>query len=59
MRKPPDTNAKYTAINIPDVEHEGFCFTDGCGRISRGLAKEVAQNIGICVTTEVSSFPSH
>jgi uncharacterized protein YdeI (BOF family) len=44
------------AIIIPDIEHDGFCFTDGCGKISRDLAKKVAQSIGIIVTEEVNWF---
>ena len=44
------------AIIIPDIERNEFCFTDGCGKISRSLAKKVAQNIGIVITEEVNSF---
>ena len=45
---------KYTAYLIDDVEHDGYCFTDGCGKISLGLAKMVARSIGISVVTAVN-----
>ncbi|CAF4120129.1 unnamed protein product [Rotaria sp. Silwood2] len=48
---------EYTATIIPDIEHNGFCFTDGCGKISLGLAKKIARNIGIQIN-EKSDIPS-
>ncbi len=44
---------EYTATIIPDIERHDFCFTDGCGKISLGLARMVAQHIGIRITEEV------
>ncbi|CAF3987268.1 unnamed protein product [Rotaria sordida] len=48
---------EYTATIIPDIERNEFCFTDGCGTISLGLAKKIAENIGIQVN-EKSDIPS-
>ncbi|KAH8907794.1 RdRP-domain-containing protein [Coniochaeta sp. PMI_546] len=31
-----------TVVSIPDVEHNAYCFTDGVGKISSGLAKMIA-----------------
>lgn len=31
-----------TIVNIPDVERNGYCFTDGVGKISPILAKKIA-----------------
>ncbi|CAF4780552.1 unnamed protein product [Rotaria sp. Silwood1] len=50
-------NIEYTATIIPDIEHNEFCFTDGCGTISLGLAKKIAQSIGIQIN-EKSDIPS-
>ena len=44
----------HTAQIIPDVERGGFCFTDGCGMISLGLAEKVARSIGIRIREKVS-----
>ncbi len=44
------------AIIIPDVENNDFCFTDGCGKISRALAKKIALNIGIRIADDVNYF---
>jgi RNA-dependent RNA polymerase len=29
-------------LNYPDIERNGYCFTDGCGYISPCLAQKVA-----------------
>ena len=34
---------------ISDIKRNGFCFTDGCGLISLGLAQEVAEKVGLLV----------
>ncbi|UJR27363.1 hypothetical protein I4U23_008655 [Adineta vaga] len=38
---------KYPAHLIEDIECNGYCFTDGVGLISLGLARKVATSIGI------------
>lgn len=35
----------YTVQTVPDVERNGYCFSDGVGRISRDLAQAVAQRL--------------
>jgi len=44
------------AIIIPDNKRNGFCFTDGCGKISGALAKKIALNIGIRIADDVNYF---
>ena len=34
-------------IEIPDIERNGFNFTDGCGGISKDLADQVKEGVGI------------
>lgn len=41
------TMREPSAFLIPDIERNSFCFTDGCGKISLGLARKVARNLGI------------
>lgn len=41
------------AYIIPDVTANDYCFTDGCGKISWGLAIKVAQSIGIPINHKV------
>lgn len=41
-----------TIVNIPDIEHNGYCFTDGVGKISPVLAKKIADE------WKVDSVPS-
>ena len=43
----------YTAWLIPDIERNSFCFTDGCGQISLGLAERIARTIGIPISDKV------
>lgn len=38
-------------MKINDIQRNGFCFTDGNGFISKGLAKQVAEKLSICSTT--------
>ncbi|CAF0834675.1 unnamed protein product [Adineta steineri] len=38
---------EYRVELIEDIEHNGYTFTDGVGKISLGLAKKVALSIGI------------
>lgn len=42
-------NVKYQVHLIDDIEGNGYCFTDGVGKMGLGLAKEVATRIGINV----------
>ncbi|CAF3403651.1 unnamed protein product [Rotaria sp. Silwood1] len=45
--KPSADHTTYKAYLIDDIERHGYCFTDGNGLISLGLAKKVAISIGI------------
>lgn len=47
---------EYTVEIIDDIEENGYCFTDGCGLISRDLAKSVAEKIGIRIEDDVNSL---
>ncbi|CAF1090037.1 unnamed protein product [Didymodactylos carnosus] len=49
--------ADYSVIRVPDIEANGYSFTEGIGQISLGLAQEVAERIGISVK-ENSDIPS-
>jgi len=51
--KPPADYTENKAYLIEDIEHNGYCFTDGIGQISLGLAKKVAMSIGIRITKDV------
>jgi hypothetical protein len=37
---------------IDDVEQTGYCFTDGNGLISKGLAKHIAKELGYFIKSE-------
>ncbi|CAF0758402.1 unnamed protein product [Adineta ricciae] len=50
-------NTKYPVELIEDVTRNGYCFTDGVGLISLGLAKQVALSIGIKITND-NDIPS-
>lgn len=39
-------NGDYCVTMIDDIKRNGYCFTDGNGLISKGLAKLVAKNLG-------------
>jgi hypothetical protein len=43
---------------IKDIKENGYCFTDGCGLISLGLAHEVAEKIGIPIKQLVMKLKS-
>ncbi|CAF0780750.1 unnamed protein product [Adineta steineri] len=43
---------EYRAYLIKDIEHNGYTFTDGVGKISLGLAKKVAISIGIRINKD-------
>ena len=38
---------------IKDIYENDYCFTDGCGLISLGLAEKVAENIGLQIKQPV------
>jgi RNA-dependent RNA polymerase len=38
---------------IPDIERNGYCFTDGCGFISQDLANKLAPLFGF---SQASAF---
>ncbi|CAF2874818.1 unnamed protein product [Rotaria sp. Silwood2] len=48
---------KYTVFIIRDIKENNYCFTDGCGFISLGLAQEVSEKIGLSVK-QLSDIPS-
>lgn len=41
------SGAKVTLVEIVDIERNGFCFTDGVGKISSFLAQLTASELGI------------
>ncbi|CAF0772211.1 unnamed protein product [Didymodactylos carnosus] len=41
----PRQNQCYYACQIDDIKRNNYCFTDGCGKISLGLAIEVARKL--------------
>ncbi len=47
---------KYSVFKIKDIKENNYCFTDGCGLISLGLAKEVAEKIGLPIKQLVLKF---
>ncbi|CAF0879967.1 unnamed protein product [Adineta ricciae] len=47
----------YAVFIIKDIYENGYCFTDGCGLISLGLAAKVAENIGLQIK-QPSDIPS-
>jgi hypothetical protein len=51
--KPSTDHSENIASLIEDIERNGYCFTDGIGQISLGLAKKVAISIGIRITRDV------
>jgi hypothetical protein len=38
-------------MSIEDIKRNRYCFTDGNGFISKGLAKIVAEKLSLCSTT--------
>lgn len=48
-------DASYYAYKIDDIERNGYCFTDGIGKISLGLAGRVAQKMNIPISCLVYS----
>jgi hypothetical protein len=40
-------------VGLPDVKHDGFCFSDGVGYISSELASFVARKMDL---TQASAF---
>jgi hypothetical protein len=44
----------YYVMEIPDIKRDGYCFTDGVGLISWGLAGRVAQKMNIPLARKVS-----
>jgi RNA-dependent RNA polymerase len=43
-------------VKIPDIERNGFCFTDGVGKISGFLAQMIAAELGLRSQTAPSAF---
>lgn len=43
-------------LQIPDVERNGYCFTDGVGKISVFLAKLVGEDMAIDICADPSAF---
>lgn len=48
------SGAKVTVVEIKDIERNGFCFTDGVGKMSIFLAKLTASELGI---TQSNGWP--
>lgn len=46
-------------FQIPDIETGGYCFTDGIGLISWGLAGRVAQKMNIPLARKVEKNDLH
>ncbi len=42
-------------VEIADIERNGYCFSDGIGRISRSLAESIAVDLGFEVMGDVPS----
>ncbi|CAF3170689.1 unnamed protein product [Rotaria sp. Silwood2] len=52
-------NGDYCVKMIGDIERNGYCFTDGNGFISKGLAKLVAKNLDYPIENiELDIYPS-
>ena len=45
----------FKRINIPDIERNGYCFTDGVGKISVMLAKLISNNVGMLKSSSGSA----
>lgn len=43
----------YYVLRIKDIERNKYCFTDGVGKISWGLAGRIAQKMNIPLTNRV------
>ncbi|XEV03856.1 hypothetical protein FSHL1_009143 [Fusarium sambucinum] len=43
-------------LQIPDIEKNGYCFTDGVGKISMFLAKLVGEDMALDVCADPSAF---
>lgn len=43
-------------IQIPDIERNGYCFTDGVGKISVFLAKLIGEDMALDVCADPSAF---
>ncbi|KAH6716299.1 RNA dependent RNA polymerase-domain-containing protein [Leptodontidium sp. MPI-SDFR-AT-0119] len=43
-------------VTLPDVENNGYCFTDGVGKISPFLAQMIAAELQLRTTTAPSAF---
>ena len=52
----PNSELNCFFSRIPDVEKNGYCFTDGVGRISWGLAGRIAQRLNIRLERKVLFF---
>ncbi|OTB02887.1 hypothetical protein M426DRAFT_61501 [Hypoxylon sp. CI-4A] len=43
-------------VHIPDIEHDGYCFTDGVGKIAPGRAKFLVENL--TMSKNLKTIPS-
>ena len=48
--------SKPDIVKIPDVERNGYCFTDGVGKISPFLAQMITAELGLRFKTAPSAF---
>ncbi len=46
-------NGVYYVTRIPDIERGPYCFTDGIGKISWGLAGRIAQRMNLPLSSKV------
>lgn len=48
--------SKPDIVKIPDIERNGYCFTDGVGKISSFLAQMITAELGLRLHTAPSAF---
>ena len=48
--------SKPDIVTIPDIERNGYCFTDGVGKISSFLAQMIATELGLRLSPAPSAF---
>ena len=51
------TSQEYIITIIPDIERNGYAFTDGCGRISAELLKGVQASFCKHLDGRLSTYP--
>ncbi|CAF0799843.1 unnamed protein product [Didymodactylos carnosus] len=46
-------SGKPCVMLIPDIKNNEYCFTDGCGLMSKGLAREIATRLKLLTNDEI------